>query len=107
MNRLGKYCKAYTLDDLRKFSGWSEGAREEQGQNGGVEAQPTGETDLSNILFLQEDYTVTAGIFLDENVIFDNVTPEWIEFCRETLKFDAPAIEPGDGNSEQASTVGV
>jgi len=82
MNRLGNYCKAYMIDDLRKFSGWND------------EASNEGETDLNNVLFVQEDYTVTAGIFLDEKVVLDKPTPEWIEFCRDALKFDPPAIDP-------------
>jgi hypothetical protein len=94
MNRLGKYCKAYTYDDFRKFDGWNGGAREEQRPGANAEAKTAGETDLSNVLFLQEDYTVTTGIFLDENVVFAEVTPEWIEFCRDSLKFDSSAIEP-------------
>ncbi|HEX8174594.1 MAG TPA: hypothetical protein VF543_05690 [Pyrinomonadaceae bacterium] len=105
MNRLGKYCKAYTLDELRKFSGWNEELPEKQGAGANGEAQAEGEADLSDIVFLQEDYTVTTGIFLDENVVFDKVTPEWIEFCRDTLKFDVPAIEPSNGNAGQASSM--
>lgn len=104
MSRLGKYCKAYTYDDFRPFDGWKRGAREEQRPDSNVEAKTADETDLSNVLFLQEDYTVTAGIFLDENVVFDEVTPEWIEFCRDSLKFDSTAIEPDDGNSGQQAT---
>jgi hypothetical protein len=41
-------------------------------------------------LFLQEDFTVTDGIFLNENVIFGNVTPEWVAYCKETLAFEIP-----------------
>jgi hypothetical protein len=93
MNRLGNYCKAYMIDDLRKFSGWNQSAREDQVQAASDETKTQGETDLSNVLFVQGNYTVTAGIFLDENVVLDNPTPEWIEFCRDTLKFEAPAIE--------------
>jgi hypothetical protein len=37
---------------------------------------------------------VTDGIFLDENIIFDEVTPEWMDFCTNTLKFDIPVYEP-------------
>jgi len=80
------------IDDLRKFSGWNESAREDQAVTD--EAKTEGDIDLSNVLFVQDNYTVTAGIFLDENVVLDKPTPEWIEFCHETLKFDAPAIEP-------------
>ena len=92
MNRLGNYCKAYMIDDLRKFSGWNDSAREDEAQAVTDEAKT--DTDLSNVLFVQENYTVTAGIFLDENVVLDKPTPEWIEFCRDALKFDPPAIEP-------------
>jgi hypothetical protein len=34
---------------------------------------------------LHTDFTVTDGIFIDENIIFNDVTPEWIEFCRDVL----------------------
>lgn len=98
MNRLGNYCKAYMIDDLRKFSGWNESAREAPAQG---EAKTNGETDLSNILFVQDNYTVTAGIFLDEGVVLDNPSPAWIEFCRDTLKFDPPAIDPSTANAAQ------
>jgi len=99
MKRLGTYCKAYMIDDLRKFSGWNESAREDEAQALTDEAKTESEMDLSNVLFVQEDYTVTAGIFLDENLVLDKPTPEWIEFCRDTLKFDARAIEPTAENS--------
>jgi len=94
MKRIGKYCKAYAIDDLRKFSGWNESAQEEA-------RDVTAETDVSNILFVQENYTVTAGIFVDENVILNEPTPEWIEFCRDTLKFDPSAIDPRAESSPQ------
>lgn len=94
MNRLGKYCKAYLIDDLRKFSGWNENAREEQAQGALDETKSADEVDLRNTLFLQENYTVTGGIFLDENIVFDKTTPEWIQFCRDTLKFEPAAVEP-------------
>ena len=86
---------------MRKFSGWNESAREEQAQGVTEETKTADETDLSNILFVQEDYTVTAGIFVDENVILDRPTPEWIEFCRDTLKFEPSAIEPSADSSPQ------
>lgn len=41
----------------------------------------------SDYLFLQENYVVTDGIFKDQHVIFDAVTPEWISFCNTTLDF--------------------
>lgn len=38
-------------------------------------------------VYVQRNFTVTDGIFIDENIIFSNVTPEWIEFCRNVLGF--------------------
>ena len=45
---------------------------------------------FADFLYLQENFIVTDGIFIDENVIFDNVTPEWIDFCVNVLKFEVP-----------------
>jgi hypothetical protein len=46
-------------------------------------------------LYLQENLTVTDGIFLDEHIIFANDTPEWREFCKNVLEW-----EPlGEGSS--------
>jgi hypothetical protein len=43
---------------------------------------------------VQENLAVTDGIFLDENVIFSDVTPEWIEFCRTVLGWRVSSEEP-------------
>jgi hypothetical protein len=67
-----------------------------------VVAEKAGELDeeSSAYYFLQEDYTVTAGIFMDEDIAFDAVTDEWREFCRDILRFEAPApLETSAGNS--------
>ena len=45
----------------------------------------------ADYVYLQGSFTVTDGIFIDENVIFDNVTPEWIEFCRDVLGYPSDA----------------
>ena len=50
--------------------------------------------DDDSILYLQENYVVTDGIFKDQNIIFDNVTDEWKEFCHGTLQFEIPNYEP-------------
>jgi hypothetical protein len=42
----------------------------------------------ADYVYLQGNFTVTDGIFIDENVIFDEVTPEWIEFCRNVLGYE-------------------
>jgi len=79
MATLGQYCKAYPLKQLSAYSAWRSGQ--------GVSDTGTGENDHGDIVFLQENYTVTRDIFLDEDVIFSDVTPEWVAFCREQLAF--------------------
>jgi len=89
MSTLGKYCRAYPLSQLRQFPGWTERSEEarriRQEIDGEIVEQARTLTD-EDYVYLQLDYTVTDGIFVDENVIFDAVTPEWIEFCQRVLK---------------------
>jgi hypothetical protein len=96
MSEMGKYCKAYLLQDLRKFSGWSEKAensrQEEQVVNGQLEKGARQLNDDS-IVYLQENYLVTDGIFKDENILFDDVTQAWIDYCQQSLKFEVPVYE--------------
>jgi hypothetical protein len=93
MASMGRYCKAYLLSRLRAFPGWSEraeAARPEprDGDRGGrEEPRPLADDD---IVYLQESLVVTDGIFLDEHVLFDRVTPEWEAFCRKDLGFEVP-----------------
>jgi hypothetical protein len=94
---MGKYCKAYSLKKLREFSDWSEKAenvRKEKQKVNGQEIEVNRILTDNDYLYLQEDYVVTDGIFKDEHIIFDNVTPEWIEYCQQTLKFEIPVYEP-------------
>jgi hypothetical protein len=78
---------------LRAFQGWTEHAENARLEMQEIEGQqiekPRSLTD-DDFLYLQEDYTVTDGIFKDENVIFNDVTPEWIAFCQNELKFEIP-----------------
>jgi hypothetical protein len=86
---MGRYCKAYPANNFSEFPGWSANLQKEKevnGNEGEASTQPTGDA----YLFLQEDYTVTDGIFKDENVVFNNVTPGWVDFCQNTLKFEIP-----------------
>lgn len=96
MAQMGKYCKAYPIPRLREFNGWSENAqntRREKRQIDGSEVEAPRELTDDDFLYLQENFTVTDGIFLDENIIFDNVSPEWVEFCKEQLKFEVPVYQ--------------
>lgn len=103
MDKMGKYCKAYPIDRLRQFSGWSENAqnaRMETRQVDGVETEVPRELGDNAFLYIQEDFTVTDGIFLEKNVIFDQVTPEWIDYCKTTLNFEVPVYDMPEGTSE-------
>jgi hypothetical protein len=88
MTILGKYCKAYPLRQLRQFPGWSEKAQDariiRREVNGETVEEARTLTD-ADYVYVQRNFTVTDGIFIDENIIFNNVTPEWIEFCRRVL----------------------
>jgi hypothetical protein len=93
MGQMGKYCKAYPIAKLRQFPDWklnAENLRKERKQVDGKEVEVTRELPDDGYLYLQENYLVTDGIFLDRNVVFDFVTDEWVLFCKETLKFEAP-----------------
>jgi hypothetical protein len=90
MARMGSYCKAYPAEQLRRFGGWIEKVppltivpRVTQDSNA-VPREP------ETYYYVQEDYTVTAGVFIDENVAFDEVTDAWKDFCTNTLKFEIP-----------------
>ena len=85
MTKMGNYCKAYMIPSFRQFSGWTELSENARTENGA----PRQLTD-SDFLYLQENFVVTDGVFIDQNVIFDKVTPEWIDFCKNTLKFEIP-----------------
>ncbi|NMG08634.1 hypothetical protein DP117_17715 [Brasilonema sp. UFV-L1] len=97
MASMGKYCKAYPIKKLREFSHWTENAentRKEKKEIDGKEVEVNRTLTDDDFLYLQENYVVTDGIFKDENIIFDNVTPEWKEFCQKTLAFEIPVYEP-------------
>lgn len=85
MSKMSKYCKAYPIPRFREFSDWQENSTNARKENDA----PRPLTD-EDFLYLQENLVVTDGIFIDENVIFDNVTPEWADFCRNTLRFELP-----------------
>jgi hypothetical protein len=88
MGKMGQYCKAYPLSAMRQFDGWHENAA---AFRKAAESANGDRPHNDHIVYLQENYVVTDGIFIDENVIFDEVTDPWIEFCKTTLDFEMPA----------------
>lgn len=96
MKTMGRYCKAYPVSRLREFSGWSEATenlRKERKEVDGREVEVKRELSDKDYLYLQENFVVTDGIFLDENIIFDKVTPEWIDYCTNILMFKIPEYQ--------------
>ena len=88
MSTIGKYCKSYKLSRLRQFSDWTEkgeNARRIRKEVNGETVEIVRELTDDDYVYLHSDFTVTDGIFIDENIIFSDVTPEWLEFCRDVL----------------------
>lgn len=76
-----KYCKAYTLGELRRFPGWADGSAPEERK------MPD-----DAMVFVCDEFTVLVSpVGKDKDKrLFTQVTPEWQEFCTETLKFAIP-----------------
>lgn len=92
MTTLGKHCRAYLLARLRAFPSWTErpeNARIIREEVDGEVVQVLRVLTDADYVYLQGNFTVTDGIFIDENIIFDEVTPEWIAFCRDVLGYSA------------------
>lgn len=99
---MGNYCKAYSLKKLRQFSQWTEHAentRKENKEIDGKEFEVNRKLTDDDFLYVQENYVVTDGIFQDKNIIFDNVTSEWKDFCNKTLQFEIPAYATVPGQA--------
>ena len=70
-----KYCTAYYLGDLRRYPGWT---------------SETPDLKDDDVVFLHQDYTVTKSMWTGEDVIFNDVTEQWQEFCNNELRFVVP-----------------
>jgi len=88
------YCKAYHLKDLRQFPGWTESKVnwKEKRQTGRGDGNRSQEEELSDgdVVFLHHDLTVTQSMWHSENIIFNQVSPEWEGFCAGALSFRVP-----------------
>lgn len=84
---MGIYCKAYQLKQLRAFDRWSENRAAARPEGEGDAPRALGDED---VVYVQENYVVTDGIFKDEHVIFDAVDEAWVNFCRGPLQFAIP-----------------
>ena len=94
---LGRYSKAYPLGLLRQFSGWAErpeNARRIRKEVDGEIVEEARYLTDEDYVYVQRNFIVTDGIFVDENIIFSDVTPEWIEFCHTVLGLGNPIDDP-------------
>jgi hypothetical protein len=90
---MSSYCKAYLLGQFREFSDWqpsAENARPDDQADSDTDSAAPRELRDDSILYLHDNFIVTDGIYPEEHVIFDNVTPEWRRFCTERLAFRIP-----------------
>ena len=88
MKRIGMYCKAYQLSQLRQFAGWSENPQGPAAKQASSQIEENKSLSGDDLVYVQENYVVTEDLFIDEGIIFNNVTPEWQDFCRGVLMFD-------------------
>jgi hypothetical protein len=101
MTILGKHCKAFPLSRLRQFPGWtekSENARTIKREVDGETVEEPRQLSDADYVYLQRNFTVTDGIFIDENIIFSDITAEWVDYCRTAL-----GLENHGRDSEQHS----
>jgi hypothetical protein len=99
---MGRYCKAYQIHRFKEFDGWPSDLRvltKEKQEIDGAEVEVERALGDDDHLYLQENLVVTEGIFIDENIVFDDVSPVWQEFCKARLRFEVP-----DYSKAQAAT---
>jgi hypothetical protein len=94
MATVGRYAKAYAVDRFRQFGSWTENLANlrkvlKDGDDG-EEIEVARDFGEEEFFLLHENLVVTDGIFMDENIIFDDVTPEWKAFCEQELGFAIP-----------------
>ena len=84
------YCKAYRLEELRRFEHWSESRINWKTADETENHASDAEIPDDDVVFIHQDYMVTESIWPNENVIFENVTPQWRDFCNTVLGFKVP-----------------
>ena len=79
------YCKAYKLEDLRKYDKWADRAKETEK-----------ELEDDAIVYIHEKLFVTKNCLeldKEEDHIFTEVDAEWEAFCKNELEFQVPDWE--------------
>src|SRR5262249_39720893 len=87
-----KYCKAYLLRDLRRFPNWFESKINWKAKKDANEVLESADFTFSDddIMFVHQNFIVTQSMWENENVVFNQLTPEWMEFCSSKLDFKVP-----------------
>ena len=71
------YLKAYELKQLKEFNEWDI-----------LCSEKAASLKSNHTVYLREDFTVYSNSFCnDENLIFHNISSEWMDFCKSTLLF--------------------
>lgn len=111
MSTMSNYCKAYPAARLREYPSWREKmgplvappSEEESSPEESSPATADGSTNdaREEYYYLHDNFVVTASVFVDEHVAFDDVTEDWKAFCQERLEFQIPpeALEDERGGA--------
>lgn len=74
-DKLGRpYCKAYPVKALDPFPGW----------------QTRQALTDDSVVYLHQDFSVTASMWHGEDVVFDPDVEGWRSYCRDRLDFHVP-----------------
>ena len=107
MTILGKHCKAFPLSRLRQFPGWTEkpeNARTIKREVDGEIVEEPRKLSDADYVYVHRNFIVTDSIFIDENIIFSDITDEWIDYCRTVLGLEnhGPDHEQHGANNGRA-----
>lgn len=87
MPQLSYYCKAYAANELREFPKWAERVPPLL-----IQPEPGTEEEMrTEYYFLHDNYIVRAGVYQEDQIVFDEVTPSWKSFCETVLHFTPPS----------------
>lgn len=74
-----RYCKAYMDEQLQKYPGWPDGTNSS--------------SETPGVVFLHSDYVVRNGPEADAEIVHEDDSEAWLEFCRDHLLFDQSLAE--------------
>lgn len=84
-----RYCKAYYLRDIKKFSHWDDLC-----EQAGEDLQD------DDIVYVRDDFRLVRNPLLPEaDLLLRSVTPEWQQFCLQVLQFSLPEKSLGPAES--------